>query len=90
MLLSPYELSENWQKLAKIEVVTESGKLKKAVVNSVLSFKAKMIEKLIFDNQEKLKEAENDEDIVILLKEQQKLKNISRLINKELGRIVTK
>jgi DNA primase len=90
MLLSPYELSENWQKLAKIEVVTESGKLKKAVVNSVLSFKAKMIEKLIFDNQEKLKETENDEDIVILLKEQQKLKNISRLINKELGRIVTK
>jgi DNA primase len=90
MLLSPYELSENWQKLAKIEVVTESGKLKKAVVNSVLSFKAKMIEKLIFDNQEKLKETENDEDIVILLKEQQKLKNISRLINRELGRIVTK
>jgi DNA primase len=90
MLLSPYEVSETWQKLAKIEVVTESGKLKKAVVNSVLSFKAKMIEKLIFDNQEKLKETENDEDIVILLKEQQKLKNISRLINKELGRIVTK
>ena len=90
MLLSPYELSENWQKLARIEVVTESHKLKKAVVNSVLSFKAKMIEKLIFDNQEKLKEAESDEDVVLLLKEQQKLKGISRLINKELGRIVTK
>ena len=90
MLLSPYELSENWQKLARIEVVTESRKLKKAVVNSVLSFKAKMIEKLIFDNQEKLKEAESDEDIILLLKEQQKLKGVSRLINKELGRIVTK
>ncbi len=90
MLLSPYELSENWQRLARIEVVTESQKLKKSVVNSVLSFKAKMIEKLIFENQQKLKDTQDEEEIIILLNEQKELKDISRLINKELGRIVTK
>ncbi len=90
LLLSPYELSENWEKLARIDVVTESQKLKKAVVNSVLSFKAKMIEKRIFENQQKLKEAGSEEDIMLLLKEQQSLKRISRIINKELGRVVTK
>lgn len=90
MLLSPYELSENWQKIVKIEVVTEVQQLKKAVVNSVLSFKAKMIEELIFENQQKLKKIESEEDVMILLKEQQDLKQIGRIINKELGRVVTK
>ncbi len=90
MLLSPYELSENWQKIVKIEVVTEVQQLKKAVVNSVLSFKAKMIEELIFENQQKLKKTESEEDVMLLLKEQQDLKQIGRIINKELGRVVTK
>ncbi len=90
MLLSPYELSENWQKIVKIEVVTEVQQLKKAVINSVLSFKAKMIEELIFENQQKLKKIESEEDVMLLLKEQQDLKQIGRIINKELGRVVTK
>ena len=90
MLLSPYELSENWQKIVKIEVVTEVQQLKKAVVNSVLSFKAKMIEKLISENEQKLKKPESDEDEMLLLKERQDLNQIGRIINKELGRVVTR
>ncbi len=49
LLTSPYELSDKWEIVARIEVLTESKKLKNAVVHSVLSFKAKKIEQLIME-----------------------------------------
>jgi DNA primase len=93
LLTSPYELSENWELVARIEVITETKKLRDAVVHSLLSFKAKKIEQQIADNQLEIKKAEteeNYEDIPLLLKKQQDLKAISRDINKQLGRIVTR
>jgi DNA primase len=93
LLTSPYELSENWETVARIEVFTEAKRLKTAVINSLLSFKAKKIEQLIADNQQKLKEAEQSEayeSIPEILKRQQELKNISKLINNQLGRVITR
>ncbi len=93
LLTSPYELSDNWEIVARIEVVTEMSRLKEAVVNSVLSFKAKKIEHLIRENQEKIRkaeEAENHEEIPELMKKQRDLKTISNSINNQLGRIVTR
>ena len=59
LLTSPYELSEKWESVARIDVVTENQKIKTAVVNAVLSFKAKKIEQLIAQNQDELKKAED-------------------------------
>jgi DNA primase len=93
LLTSPYELSENWELVARIEVVTESRNLKDAIVHSVLSFKAKKIEQLISESQLEIKKAqdeENYEEIPLLLNKQKDLKTISRDINRQLGRIVTR
>jgi len=93
LLTSPYELSENWELVARIEVVTESRNLKDAIVHSVLSFKAKKIEQLITESQLEIKKAqdqENYEEIPLLLNKQKELKTISRDINRQLGRIVTR
>jgi len=93
LLTSPYELSDKWEIVARIEVLTESKKLKNAVVHSVLSFKAKKIEQLIMGNQQKIKEAETDEryeEIPEMLKRQQELKTISKDINRQLGRVITR
>ncbi|MBN2173412.1 MAG: DNA primase [Bacteroidales bacterium] len=93
LLTSPYELSDNWETVARIEVLTETRRLKAAVESSILSFKAKKIEQLIAGNQQKLKEAEQSENYEILseiLKRQQELKNISKLINNKLGRVITR
>ena len=93
LLTSPYELSPKWESVARIEVTTEAEKLKIAVVNAVLSFKAKKVEQLISENQEEIKLAqqeENFEDIPILLKKQQELKAISKSINSQLGRVITR
>ena len=73
--------------------MTEAKLLKNAVVHSVLSFKAKKIEQLIAKNQQTLKQTEQDEryeEIPELLKKQQELKSISKDINKQLGRVITR
>lgn len=93
LLTTPYELSDQWETKARIEVVTEEQKLKDAVFNSVLSFKAKKIEQLITEKQSELKQAEieeKDETIPDLLKNLQELKAISRHINSQLGRVITR
>jgi DNA primase len=93
LLTSPYELSENWELVARIEVITETRRLKDAVVNSLLSFKAKKIEQLIAESQLEIKKAEEEEKyeaISDLLQKQKDLKTISKAINKQLGRIVTR
>lgn len=93
LLTSPYQLSENWESIARIEVTTEADRLKAAVENSVLSFKAKKIEILIVENQHEIKDAEKEEryeELQELINRQKELKDISKEINRRLGRVVTR
>ena len=89
LISSPYELSPNWLK-KRILVKTEKDRLKLLVVSSVLSFKAKKVDKMIIDNQKEIQKASNDEDRIILQQKHISLKNISRDINRKLSRIIIK
>ncbi len=93
LLTSPYQLSEKWESVARIEVTTEAQKLRAAVENSVLSFKAKKIEILIAENQQEIRDAESEEryeDLPDLINRQKELKAISKEINSRLGRVITR
>jgi len=87
LVYSPYELSDQWSK-NRIEVSSERDQLKKAVLNTILAYKARLLEKQIFDKQEELKSAQNEEDIQIFLGQLRNLKSISKQINEQLGRVV--
>ncbi len=89
LTVSPYELSNNWLK-KRIPVKSECDNMKRLVSSSVLSFKSKKIDQMISDNQREMKKAENAEDNLILQQKHVSLKNISREINRELSRIITK
>ena len=89
LCLTPYEISHNWEK-NNVFVKQEKEHLKEIVMTAVLGLKARKIEKLIADNQKKLKEASSDDDSTRLLKEQIGLKTISRDIHDQLGRIIIK
>ncbi|MCK5838648.1 MAG: DNA primase [Bacteroidales bacterium] len=89
LIATPYELSKHWEK-NMISVATESDKLKKATISSILSFKAKKVDLLIIQTQQKIKEANDNETIIILLQKLQNLKEISKEINARLGRVITK
>jgi DNA primase len=87
MSITPYELSENWEK-NRIFVNHEREKLKDSVISAVLAFKAKKIEKMMEEIQKKLKEPASEEDLLLLMEQLLKLKSASIEINDQLGRII--
>lgn len=89
LLSTPYELSYNWER-NKIHVKTEQDNLKILVASTVLSFKVKKIDQMIAENQKELKETTDAENYMILIQKHMSLKQVSREINKQLSRIITK
>ena len=85
----PYELSEKWEE-NKIFVDAESSRLMDSVCTALYTFKSRKIDQMIAENQRKMKDCKSEDEIIILMKEQFNLKNISLKINLELGRIVTR
>lgn len=89
LCMTPYALSHNWKK-NNINVDIEPDRLKETVLTSLLTFKAKKIERMIKENGNKLKETKNNQEVTLLLDAQRKLKDTSIRIHKELGRIIIK
>lgn len=89
LLLIPYELSENWIK-NRVMVVSEKEKLQQAVEATILSFKSKTIERMIGEILQKIKAATGEEEIMALQMRHKVLKEISRKINTQLGRVILK
>ncbi|NTV83312.1 MAG: DNA primase [Bacteroidales bacterium] len=89
LLSNPYELSANWLR-NRVQVVSEKDRMLQAVETTLLSFKARTIDRMIGDILRDMKETTDDEDIMILQAKQKGLKDISRKINARLGRIIIK
>jgi DNA primase len=89
LLSNPYELSENWIK-NRVLVLTEKDRLMEAVDSTLLSFKAKTIDRIMTELQAQIKETSDDNELTALLTRQKELKEISRKINASLGRVVVK
>ena len=94
LVILPYELSHHWEK-NQIYVQLESDHLTDSVYAALFNFKAKKIERMITDNQKKLKalkSAKDDfEEITQCLISQKKLEEIRRRIQSQgLGRTIIK
>jgi len=89
MMVSQYELSENWEKNSII-VDEEPMHIKELVLTAMLSFKAKKLDKIITAKQKEMREVSDQKEINRLLGELRDLKASNIQINKELGRIITK
>jgi len=90
LLTSPYTLSHNWEKRHRIFVKTEEETLKTSLLEVIYAFKLRRLEKMIGENQEKLKEARQEEEIIRLLEADRQFKVKRSLFAKELSRIVTR
>ena len=66
----------------------EEDQLKVAVVNSVYAFKLSKLNQLIQVHQNQIKEADNDDDRMILMKEMLQYQNVKKQLADKLGRIV--
>lgn len=77
----------NWEK-HNIPVTTESMLLRQSVLHAVYALKIRKLEKMIHDNQKRLKESHSYEEQVILVTEQQYLLKSKQSFSALLGRIV--
>ncbi|MCX6244590.1 MAG: DNA primase [Bacteroidetes bacterium] len=94
LTILPYELSLHWAK-NHIYVQPETDRLLESIYPALYAFKAKKIERMIAENQKKLKEMksakEDIEEITQSLMQQKRLEEIrSRIQGKELGRTIIK
>ena len=94
LIILPYELSHHWE-LNQIYVQPEIERLQESIFPALYSFKARKIEKMIADNQKKLKDLKpgNDtvEEITQCLTRQKNLEEIRRRIQSQaLGRTIIK
>lgn len=89
LLSSPYQLA-NWES-KKIFVKSETDNLKEDVVSSLLIFKAKCVDNMLVENQEKLKGDLSDEDLVIVQQKHKELLQVRNQIASEfMSRVVYK
>lgn len=88
LLSEKYELSENWKK-NKIFVNGERQQLQKTIDSSILTLRSKKISRILKKIQAKLKETDNDEELLELMNQNQQYKELLVKINQKLGRVVT-
>ncbi len=87
VLTDKYEVSQNWEKHSII-VRKEEHQLKVAVMNTVYAFKLSKLTQLIQEHQNQIKEADNDDDRMILMKEMIQYQNVKKQLADKLGRII--
>ncbi len=95
LMTSPHTLSKNWEYRHRIYIIGEEDDLKPRVLHAVYAFKLKKLEKMIRDNQQKIRELgqqeEKDEEALIQLMEAGRdLMEKRKLFAGALNRVVTK
>lgn len=89
LMMEKYSISNNWFDKYEIIVPQETDFLKDVTFSNILRLKFRIVQQLIKEEQEKLKNLENDTDLDELLDEIQELKQMEVEIAKILGNVIT-
>jgi len=84
-----YQLSSNWKKKHRISVDSEETDFKKSVLSYIYNLKLKIVDNMITENLDALKNAKDDEDI-ILQNKHNALMRAKKDYAEKLTRIVTR
>lgn len=84
-----YDVSEFWQKKYEITITREEDILKNATYSNIVRLKFRIIEKLVKENQEKLKHVTDDVEEMAILHTYSKLKKMQMQIADILGNVTT-
>ncbi|MNY50338.1 hypothetical protein D3C86_1858340 [compost metagenome] len=74
----------------EIEVPDERTKLKQAILSPIYHIKMRKVMRLIKENQEKLKDAKTDDEIIEIQTMHVQLKQVEKSIASELGAVIIK
>ncbi|MGZ5255549.1 MAG: DNA primase, partial [Flavitalea sp.] len=86
----PYELSPNWKDHFEGKIFTREDLYKEDVISTLHYLKLRKIKKMIDENQRDLQNADNNDDMMILVQTHQHLKTVERDLLKLLGTVVVR
>lgn len=90
LISTPHALSQNWSVKHRIFVKSEEDHLRDNLLNVVYSFKLKRLERMIAQNQEKIKTSTDVDEQMELLETDRQLKIKVGLFAQALNRIITR
>lgn len=93
LISSPYHLSEHWRKKHEIYVPDKIENYKKDVESSLHRFKIKLLDRMIRENAQEIKNAEqnkNEEALLQCLQIKNELNNLKGQLAKAIGTVVIK
>lgn len=90
LMTSRYEVSENWEKKFQIYIPKEQDHLKDITYSNILRLKFRIVQHLIAEENKKLKNATDIDEIDQLLDEINEYKKIEMSIAKSLGNVTVK
>lgn len=90
ILTEKHSISPNWEKFYKGEISWRGDRYKDEVVSSMTYLKLKKINRLIFENQKELENTLSEDDMFILLKTHQHLKELEMDLMKNVGTVIFK
>ncbi len=90
LVSSPYELSENWKSIHKIDVVIESQLIQGAVSGAINNLRMKRIVSMIDERFELLKNIDTEEERNALLEGLVELINVKKSLSEALGIVVVR
>jgi DNA primase len=90
LISTPHVLSQNWSVKHRIFVKSEEDHLRDNLLNVVYSFKLKRLERMIAQNQEKIKNSTDVDEQMELLESDRQLKIKVGLFAQALNRIITR
>ena len=91
LLSQPYSISDKWFELYNISVPSPDNPnvIANDVHDSILNLKMRKLEQKIKQNKEQLQNADNDEDMMILLGQIKQYETVRMAIGKELNRVIS-
>ena len=91
LLFTRYEVTASGWEKSNIFIKEEPSRLKKVVEHSLLAMKARKVEHMLNELQQKLKIETDGDEMMMLMQQFQSLKSISMQIQaQQLGRVITK
>jgi DNA primase len=88
LLTEKHEISPNWTKVYKGDILNRNDLYKEEVLSCMTYLKLKKIKKLILENQLDLEKENSTEDIIILLQTHQHLKQVEMGLMKKTGTVI--
>lgn len=88
IVLFPYQLSPNWDKVLEGMNILGRDTMQADIVMSLNYFKLKKIKKMFLQNQTEIEQAKTYEEQITLLEVHKNLKEIEREITKQLGTVI--